>query len=320
MSSAGDVKEFLSRHRVSVATEYAARTGVTEAVAAGVHYRLDATIDEMLHDSASRVYEDSESGARKLAADICERIGPLAGATTSTPAGRASLGGAASPFAQRPLAPGRAPGRSAGPAGGTTGAGRRTVMDALAGRAADAMADATPSTSVAEAALQGAAGAVTGRAGVLSGNLPALEDVRAGARLVAYLANEANISQADEMVERFATQSPAEGARVIQNWEDLKRVHATNFAVKQATSVGVGTLLGRVAGALIPGGGAVSMATGAASIGNSLAELGQGFKRFEQNNPQIGRAVRTHADHSLQKLSERSRETTMDVQMQSEWG
>ncbi|MGW7340390.1 hypothetical protein ACWGJL_30745, partial [Streptomyces sp. NPDC054808] len=120
MSSAGDVKEFLSRHRVSVATEYAARTGVTEAVAAGVHYRLDATIDEMLHDSTSRVYEDSESGARNLAADICERIGPLAGATTGTPAGRASLGGAASPFAQRPLAPGRAPGGWGGGGPGAT--------------------------------------------------------------------------------------------------------------------------------------------------------------------------------------------------------
>ncbi|WP_399888090.1 hypothetical protein ACGH7X_24895 [Streptomyces sp. BBFR51] len=316
MGSVGDVKEFLSRHSVSVRTEYAKRHRVSEARAAGVHYRLDETIDGLLHDSDSRVYDDSESGAKRLAADICDRIGPLTGDTPGAPVGPAPLRNAASPFSRRPTAAGHAAGQSAGATG--PGSGRTSVMDTMAGRAADEMANATPRTSAAEAALEGATGAVTGRIGALSGNVSKWEDIRDGARWAAYLASEADVAKADDIVQKFAAQSPGEGERLTQNWHEMKRAFITNGAAKTAGSLGVGTVLGRLAGAFIPGGQVVSTAAGMVSLGNNLAELGQKARQFEQQNPQLGSAVKKHQDHSLGKLSERSHETTMDIQMQSE--
>ncbi|MFD5965105.1 hypothetical protein ACFW5W_02100 [Streptomyces sp. NPDC058783] len=310
MSNAGDVKEFLSRNGVTVRAAYAKRYRVSEALAASVHYRLDDTIDEMLRDSDSRVYDDNEGGAKKLAADICDRIGPPTGETAGAPVGQAPLRNPASPFSRRPTAAG---------SGSTTGAGsgRRGIMDSVAGRAADAMADATPRTTAAEAAMQGATGALTGRLDALSGNVSKWDEIRDGVRWAAYLASEADVEKADGIVQRIAAQSPGEGERLTQNWHEMKRAFGTNAAAKTASSLGVGTMLGRLAGAFIPGGQVVSTAAGMVSLGNNLAELSQQVKRFEQQHPQVVRAVREHQGHSLERLSEQVHEATMDVQMQS---
>ncbi|MFD8485934.1 hypothetical protein [Streptomyces sp. NPDC059712] len=190
-------------------------------------------------------------------------------------------------------------------------------MDSVAGRAADAMADATPRTTAAEAAMQGATGALTGRLDALSGNVSKWDEIRDGVRWAAYLASEADVEKADGIVQRIAAQSPGEGERLTQNWHEMKRAFGTNAAAKTASSLGVGTMLGRLAGAFIPGGQVVSTAAGMVSLGNNLAELSQQVKRFEQQHPQVVRAVREHQGHSLEKLSERAHEATMDVQMQS---
>ncbi|MEU9522517.1 hypothetical protein [Streptomyces sp. NPDC048224] len=311
MNSARQVQDFLNGHGVSVRSVYATRYRVSEARAAAVHYRLDETIGAMLQDSDARVYDDNESGAKRLAADICERIGAPTADTTGAPMGQGALLNPASPFSRRPTGMGH----SGGAAG--AGAGRRGIMDTVAGRAADELANVTPRTSAAEAAMQGAAGAVTGRADVLTGNVAKWEDIRDGVRWAAYLASEADVQKADGIVQKIAAQSPEEGERLTQNWHEMKRAFGTNAAAKTAGSMGVGTILGRLAGAFIPGGQVVTAATGMVSLGNNLAELSQQVKRFEQQHPQAVRAVREHQAHSLEKLSERSRETTMDVQMQS---
>jgi hypothetical protein len=313
MNGIEEVKGFLSRNGVSVGAEYARLYRVSEMRAASVHYRLDETIDGMLRDGDSHAYDDNASGARELAADICERIGPPTGDTSGgSVGGQASLRSPASPFSRRLPAVGQS--------GGATdaGGGRRGVMDAVAGRAADEMANNTPRTSAADAAMEGAIGAVTGRAKVLSGNVSKWDDIKEGARWAAYLASEADVQKADDIVQKLAAQSPGEGERLAQNWQEMKRAFGTNAAAKTAGSMGVGTILGRLAGAFIPGGQVVSTAAGVVSLGNNLAELGQKAAQFEQQNPVLGAAVKKHQDQSLAKLSQRSHDATMDIQMQSE--
>jgi hypothetical protein len=320
------VRAFLDEHHISILESVKARMGehASLGVTAAVRLELKATsvIEEFVADEKDRVYENSKTGARKLADFICDHLIKFFAASREQ-AGPAAAGGAFPRQTNQRQASGGGPGLSqGGPGQSSGGAGHGPLTDVLSEMARQKMREHTPQNPLLTGMGKGAASAVTGRVeALIDPQLPSAESVTEGMRWAAWIALVGE-SEARRRLETAAAHlSPEENQRLLAQFDHTLDAKTKEAAGTVLGSAGTGVMIGQAAN-FIPHPGARAIAKVGSTILGGLAaarKVGDGadtVKKIAGVSPEILTKLSTARDHDLGKAADdliaSSRKNTME--------